>query len=52
MASAVGITDVGQLLDMAVANGIMKQEDADKLRAAIAAGALAQGLTQGQGQGQ
>jgi hypothetical protein len=50
MASAVGITDVGQLLDMAVANGIMKQEDADKLRAAIAAGALAQGLTQGQGQ--
>jgi hypothetical protein len=50
MASAVGITDVGQLLDMAVANGIMKQEDADKLRAAIAAGALAQGLTQGQSQ--
>ena len=50
MASTVGITDVGQLLDLAVANGIMTQEDADKLRAAIAAGALAQGLTQGQGQ--
>jgi hypothetical protein len=50
LASTLGITDVGQLLDMAVANGIMKQEDADKLRAAIAAGALAQGLTQGQGQ--
>ena len=47
MASAVGITDVGQLLDLAVANGIMSQEDADKLRAGIAAGALAQGLAQG-----
>ncbi len=44
MASAVGITDVGQLLDLAVANGIMSQEDADKLRAGIAAGALAKGL--------
>lgn len=50
LASTFGITDVGQLLDMAVANGIMKQEDADQLRSAIAAGALAQGLTQGQGQ--
>ena len=46
MASAVGITDVGQLLDLAVANGIMTQEDADKLRAGIAAGALAKGLAQ------
>ncbi len=52
MASAVGITDVGQLLDLAVANGIMTQEDADKLRAGIATGALANGLAQGQGQGQ
>ena len=51
MASAVGITDVGQLLDLAVANGIMSQEDADKLRAGIAAGALAKGLAdQGQNQ--
>ena len=48
MASAVGITDVGQLLDLAVANGIMSQEDADKLRAGIAAGALANGLAQQQ----
>lgn len=48
LASAVGITDVGQLLDLAVANGIMTQEDADKLRAGIAAGALANGLAQGQ----
>jgi len=50
MASAVGITDVGQLLDLAVANGIMSQEDADKLRAGIAAGALAKGLAPGQTQ--
>jgi hypothetical protein len=50
MASAIGITDVGQLLDLAVANGIMSQEDADKLRAGIAAGALANGLAQGQEQ--
>ncbi len=47
MASAIGITDVGQLLDLAVANGLMSQEDADKLRAGIAAGALANGLAQG-----
>ena len=48
LASAVGITDVGQLLDLAVANGIMSQEDADNLRSGIAAGALANGLAQGQ----
>jgi hypothetical protein len=47
MASAIGITDVGQLLDLAVANGLMSQEDADKIRAGIAAGALANGLAQG-----
>jgi hypothetical protein len=51
LASTLGITDVGQLLDLAVANGIMSQEDADKLRAGIAAGALANSLTdQGQNQ--
>jgi hypothetical protein len=47
MASAIGITDVGQLLDLAVANGLLSQEDADKIRAGIAAGALANGLAQG-----
>jgi hypothetical protein len=51
LASTLGITDVGQLLDLAVANGIMSQEDADKLRAGLAAGALANSLTdQGQNQ--
>lgn len=50
LASAVGITDVGQLLDLAVANGIMSAEDADKLRAGIAAGALVNGLSQDQPQ--
>jgi len=48
LASALGITEVGQLLDLAVANGVMTQEDADNLRAAIASGALVQGLAQGQ----
>jgi hypothetical protein len=52
LASTLGITDVGQLLDLAVANGILSQEDADNLRAGIAAGALANGLTQGQDQSQ
>lgn len=47
LASALGITEVGQLLDLAVANGVMTQEDADNLRAAIASGALVQGLAQG-----
>jgi hypothetical protein len=51
-ASAIGITDVGQLLDLAVANGLMSQEDADKIRAGIAAGAVANGLAQGQEQTQ
>ncbi len=49
LASTLGITDVGQLLDLAVANGIMSQEDADRLSAGIAAEALANGLAQGQG---
>lgn len=48
LASTLGITDVDQLLDLAVANGIMSQEDADNLRAGIAAGAQAQGLTEQQ----
>ena len=48
LASALGITEVGQLLDLAVANGMMTEEDANNLRAAIASGALAQGLAQGQ----
>jgi hypothetical protein len=52
LAATFGINDVGQLLDLAVANGIMSQEDADKLRAGIAAGALANGLAQDQGEGQ
>ena len=45
LAATLGITDVGQLLDLAVANGIMSQEDADNLRAGIAAGALVESLT-------
>jgi hypothetical protein len=50
LASTLGVTDVGQLLDLAVANGVMTQEDADNLRAAIASGALANGLAQGPSQ--
>jgi len=48
IAATLGITDVGQLLDLAVANGFMTEADADQLRAAIAAGAVAQGLSQAQ----
>jgi len=48
IAATLGITDVGQLLDLAVANGFMSEADADQLRAAIAAGAVAQGLSQTQ----
>ncbi len=40
LAGAMGITDVGQLLDLAVANGMMSQAEADQVRAAIAAGAV------------
>ncbi len=39
LAATVGITDVGQLLDLAVANGMMSQSDADQLRAALVLGA-------------
>jgi hypothetical protein len=45
LAATLGITDVGQLLDMAVANGLMSQEDADRIRAGLAAGSALQGLT-------
>jgi hypothetical protein len=45
LAATLGITDVGQLLDMAVANGLMTQEDADRIRAGLAAGSALQGLT-------
>ncbi|MGB7979992.1 MAG: hypothetical protein WCF36_04275 [Candidatus Nanopelagicales bacterium] len=37
LASALGITDLGQLLDLAVANGMMSQAEADQLLAALAA---------------
>lgn len=43
-AAALGITDAEQLLDQAVANGFVSQEDADQLRAAIGLGAQAGGL--------
>lgn len=46
LGSALGITDVRQLLDLAVANGMMSQEDADKVRAALEAGKAIQGLTE------
>jgi len=45
LASNLGITEVGQLLDLAVANGLMSQEEADRVRAALATGALVGGLT-------
>jgi hypothetical protein len=47
LGSALGITDVGQLLDLAVANGLMTQAEADDLRRAIAAGSALQGLADG-----
>lgn len=46
LGSALGITDVGELLDLAVANGLMSEEDADALRRAIAAGSAIQGLAE------
>ena len=36
---------MGQLLDLAVANGVMSQEEADRIRAALATGAIVDGLT-------
>jgi hypothetical protein len=50
LGSALGITDVGDLIDLAVANGLMSAEDADKLRAALAAGAVVGGLGEGTAQ--
>lgn len=47
LGSALGITDVGQLLDLAVVNGLMTQAEADDLRRAIAAGSALQGLADG-----
>jgi hypothetical protein len=47
LAGALGITDVGQLLDLAVANGLLSPEDADQLRAALEAGAALPGLAEG-----
>jgi hypothetical protein len=38
LAATLGITDAGQLLDLAVANGLMSAQDAERLRAAIRAG--------------
>jgi hypothetical protein len=45
LGNALGITDARQLLDLAVANGLMSEADAEKLRAAIEAGQALQGLT-------
>jgi hypothetical protein len=45
LGNALGITDARQIIDLAVANGLMTQEDADKLEAAIEAGQALRGLT-------
>jgi hypothetical protein len=45
LGNALGITDARQLIDLAVANGLMSEEDADKVRAALEAGRAIQGLT-------
>jgi hypothetical protein len=47
LGQAFGITDVGQLLDLAVAQGLMSQEQADQLRAALQAGRALGELGQG-----
>jgi hypothetical protein len=44
LGAALGITDVGQLLDLAVAQGLMTQEQADALAAAIAMGGALESL--------
>jgi hypothetical protein len=44
LGNALGITDARQIIDLAVANGLLSQEDADKLEAAIEAGQVLQGL--------
>lgn len=43
LGSALGITDVDQLIDMAVSAGLLTQEQADQLRAALSAGAADSG---------
>lgn len=43
LGSALGITDVDQLIDMAVSAGLLTQEQADQLRAALSAGAAGSG---------
>ncbi len=43
LAALLGIRDIGQLLDLAVGSGLMAEEDADRLRAAVAIGSLAGG---------
>lgn len=43
LGSALGITDVNQLIDMAVSGGLLTQEQADQLRALLSAGAGAAG---------
>lgn len=47
LGEALGITDARQLIDLAVANGLMSEADAEKLRMAIEAGQALQGLTGG-----
>ncbi|MGB8021410.1 MAG: hypothetical protein WCF04_09305 [Candidatus Nanopelagicales bacterium] len=43
LGSALGITDVDQLIDMAESAGLLTQEQADQLRAALSAGAAGSG---------
>jgi hypothetical protein len=52
LGQALGVTDVGQLLDMAVQNGLMSQEQADQLRAALQAGQAMGDLGRSFGQGE
>ncbi|HEX6888325.1 MAG TPA: hypothetical protein VF143_09475 [Candidatus Nanopelagicales bacterium] len=52
LGQALGVTDVGQLLDMAVQNGLMSQEQADQLRAALQAGKAMGDLGRSFGQGE
>ena len=44
LGSVLGITDVGELLDRAVANGLMSEEDAEQLRRVLTAGSALGGL--------
>jgi hypothetical protein len=38
LGARLGITDVGQLIDLAVANGLLSEQDAEALRRALTAG--------------